>query len=297
MKHDRLDRLLRSHRPELSWARVRTAIERGQVTVDGHVVREPSAMVSDLSKIVFDSSRRALPVVRLSLPRLHEDDEILVIDKPAGLLTIATRADVRDTQDTVLRRVRDYARRLHGRRAYAGVLHRLDRDTSGALTVALSRQAHAEGRALFAEHAFDRRYLAIVHGVPSAEEGTIEAAISNAYVAGRRRVVRTSDQGRHAVTHYRVLECFANASLLELTLETGRQDQIRLHLKELGHPLLGEGVYVNNEAGGSRPAKRQMLHAWRLRFPHPLSGRTIAVEAPLPADFERLLARLRRQRQ
>ena len=292
---ERLDRLLRSRHPELSWTRIRSAIERGQVTVDDRMVREPSSLVTDTATIVFDPSRPTLPVVRLELPRLYEDDEVLVVDKPAGLLTIASRADARGAEDTVLRRAQDYARRLHGRRAYAGVLHRLDRDTSGALALALSREAHTAGRELFAEHAFDRTYLALVRGIPASDRGTIEAAISNAYVAGRRRIVRHLREGRHAVTHYRVLERFGEASLLELVLETGRQHQIRLHLKELGHPLLGEGVYVVEETGRSmHPAKRQMLHAWRLRFPHPLSERTIAVEAPVPDDFKRLLVRLRR---
>jgi 23S rRNA pseudouridine1911/1915/1917 synthase len=294
---DRLDQRLRSRHPELSWRRIRSAIERGQVTVDGGVVREPAFEVLPSAVIVVDLTRQALPTARLELERLYEEDDVLVIDKPAGLLTIASRADARATEDTVLRRVQDYARRLHGRRAYAGVLHRLDRDTSGALAVALSRDAHSAGRELFAEHAFDRTYLAIVQGDPRVERGTIEAAISDSYVAGRRRIAGHGHRGRHAVTHYRVLERFGTASLLELILETGRQHQIRLHLKELGHPLLGEGVYVDESiAGGKRvDARRQMLHAWRLRFPHPLNRSTIAVEAPIPHDFDGLLARLRRR--
>lgn len=296
MTNDRLDRQLRARHPGLSWARLRSAIERGQVTVDGRIVRDPASMVADTAAITLDRSRPALRVVRLELNRLYEDDEILVIDKPAGLLTIASRTDAKATEDTVLRRAQEYARRLHGRRAYAGVLHRLDRDTSGALAIALSRDAHAAGRELFSEHAFDRTYLAIVRGVPRAERGTIEAAISNSYVSGRRHIARRVDAGRHAVTHYRVLERFEDASVIELVLETGRQHQIRLHLKELGHPLIGESVYVEEGAPTTKrtPAKRQMLHAWRLQFPHPLNGRTIAVEAPVPEDFEAVIARLRR---
>ena len=252
-------------------------------------------MVTDGQILVLDQSRPARPVVHLHLNRLYEDDDLLVVDKPAGLLTIASHADAHDTEDTVLRRVQEYARRLHGRGSYAGVLHRLDRDTSGALAVALSRDAHAAGRELFAEHLFDRTYLAIVQGVPRSEQGTIEAAISNSYVAGRRRIARRAGDGRHAVTHYRVLERLEKASLLELILDTGRQHQIRLHLKELGHPLLGEGVYVDEADTRTKrgPANRQMLHAWRLRFPHPLNRRNIAVEAPIPDDFDRLLLRLR----
>jgi 23S rRNA pseudouridine1911/1915/1917 synthase len=292
---NRLDRRLRSRHPGLSWARIRSAIARGQVTVDGRIVREPAFTVPTSAALVLDLGRPALPTVRLDLNRLYEDEEVMVIDKPAGLLTIASRADARATEDTVLRRLQDYARRRHGRRAYAGVLHRLDRDTSGALAVALSRRAHSAGRTLFAEHAFHRTYLAIVQGAPPLERGTIEAAISNSYQAGRRHITRHGHQGRPAITHYRVRERFATASLLELILETGRQHQIRLHLQAIGHPLLGEATYVGESLQRARhaPAKRQMLHAWRLRFPHPLNRRRIAVEAPLPGDFARLLKWLR----
>jgi 23S rRNA pseudouridine1911/1915/1917 synthase len=176
------------------------------------------------------------------------------------------------------------------------MLHRLDRLTSGALAVALSREAHARGRALFAEHRFDRWYLAIVRGNPRDEQGTIAAAISNEYASGRRRIVTASSEGRRAVTHYRVRERFGIAALVELELDTGRQHQIRLHLQRLGHPILGETVYSE---GGSLPAAapRVMLHAWRLRFPHPLDRTIVRAEAPLPEDFERLLRRLRRRTQ
>ncbi len=280
----------------MSWTRIRSAIERGQVTVDGTIARDPALAVSAEAEINVNVSRPALPTARLDLPRLYEDDEILVIDKPAGLLTIATDPQSRATEDTVLRRVQEYARRLHGRDAYAGVLHRLDRGTSGALAVALSRDTHAAGRALFGKHAFERWYLAIVEGVPRQAHGTIDAHISNGYVSGRRRIVRSDDEGRYAVTHYRVREAFRDAALLELRLETGRQHQIRLHLQQLGHPIVGESVYVSAPGTSVRKRKvtRPMLHAWRLEFPHPLRHRTVHAEAPVPGDFDRALALLRR---
>ncbi|MGH9173879.1 MAG: RluA family pseudouridine synthase, partial [Vicinamibacterales bacterium] len=252
MTSERLDRRLRVLRPDLSWTRIRNAIARGQVTVDGAIARDPALAVSPSAAVDFNASRPALSTVRLDLPRLYEDAEILVIDKPAGLLTIATDAESRATEDTVLRRVQDYAKRLHGRKAYAGVLHRLDRGTSGALAVALSRDAHRAGRALFAAHAFERWYLAIVEGVPQQDRGTIEAHISIAYVSGRRRIVDDDEQGRHAMTHYRTRERFQHAALLELQLETGRQHQIRLHLHRLGHPIVGESVYVTPAGSGAR---------------------------------------------
>ncbi len=293
---ERLDRRLRALYPDLSWARIRQAIERGQVTVDGTLARDPGVTLPLSAAIDWDPARRALPHARLDLPRLYEDDEILVIDKPAGLLTIATDAMRRSAEDTVLGRVQEYAKHLHGRGSYAGVLHRLDRDTSGALALALSRSAHVLGRELFATHRFERRYLAIVEGILAPAAGTIDAPVSRVYADGRRRIARSDDEGRRAVTHYRVREVFEHASLVELRLETGRQHQIRLHLQQLGHPLVGEQVYGGTgRTGGKGRARRQMLHAWRLRFPHPLRDRVIDVEAPLPNDFERWLRRLRQQ--
>jgi 23S rRNA pseudouridine1911/1915/1917 synthase len=293
---ERLDRRLRALHPDLSWTRIRNAIERGQVTVDDVIARDPALAVGRSSVVDYHASRPALPTARLDLSLLYEDDEILVIDKPAGLLTIASDPESRATEDTVLRRVQEYARRLHGRKGYAGVLHRLDRGTSGALAVALSQNAHRAGRALFAAHAFERWYLAIVEGAPRRDRGTIEALISNDYVSGRRRVVQDEREGRHAVTHYQVRERFQRAALLELQLETGRQHQIRLHLQQLGHPIVGESVYVTapGTGVGARRVTRPLLHAWRLTFPHPLHEGTVHAEAPLPPDFDRVLKELRR---
>jgi 23S rRNA pseudouridine1911/1915/1917 synthase len=291
----RLDQRLRELRPELSWSRIRSAIERGQVTVDDVVLRDPGQDVAPSQAISFDQDRPALPRARLDLPRLYEDEEILVVDKPAGLLTVPTHPEAKASEDTVLSRAQEYARRRHGRKGYAGMLHRLDRDTSGALAIALSRDAHRLGRELFAAHAFHRWYLALVHGVPSPPEGTIDAPISNEYVSGRRRIVRSGSDGRHAVTHYRVRQAYRTAALLELQLETGRQHQIRLHLQSLGHPLVGERVY-GDDAKRARAA-RQMLHAWKLEFQHPLRHALVAAEAPVPADLAKLCAALSRQAQ
>jgi 23S rRNA pseudouridine1911/1915/1917 synthase len=291
----RLDQRLRELRPDLSWSRIRSAIERGQVTVEAVVRRDPGEEVEPSQAVSFDQDRPALPSARLELPRLYEDEAILVVDKPAGLLTVPTHPEAKTTEDTVLRRAQEYARRLHGRRAYAGMLHRLDRDTSGALAIALTREAHRLGRELFAAHEFHRWYLAVVHGVPSPREGTIDAPISNEYVSGRRRIARHDSDGRHAVTHYRVRHAYRNAALVELQLETGRQHQIRLHLQDLGYPLVGERVYGDDARRARAP--RQMLHAWRLEFQHPLRHGRVTAEAPVPPDMATLCAGLSRQAQ
>ena len=282
----RLDQRLRDLRPDLSWTKIRNAIVRGQVTVDGRIERDAGTEVTPRNGVELHAARKALPHARLDLVRLHEDEEILVIDKPAGLLSVPTDPEAKDREDTVLRRAQQYAKHLHGRRGYAGMLHRLDRDTSGALAIALTREAHRRGRELFAQHAFERWYLALVQGVPLRSAGTIRAAISNAYQGGRRRVVRSDDEGRDAATHYLVREAYRHAALLELELETGRQHQIRIHLQQLGHPLIGERVYA--DAASRLRAPRQMLHAWRLRFSHPTRHGTVAAEAPMPPDMRKL---------
>ena len=288
----RLDQRLRELRPDLSWTKIRNAIARGQVVVDGSAERDAGADVTAQATIDFDPARKALPHARLDLVRLYEDDEILVIDKPPGLLSVPTDPEAKATEDTVLRRAQEYARHLHGRPGYAGMLHRIDRDTSGALAIALTRDAHRRGRELFAAHEFERWYLALVHGIPARDHGTIEAAISNAYVGGRRRIVRDDDEGRRAITHYRVRDAYRDIALLELRLETGRQHQIRLHLQQLGHPLVGERVYAGDSTRIRAP--RQMLHAWRLRFPHPIQRTTVAAEAPLPPDMRKVCRALER---
>jgi 23S rRNA pseudouridine1911/1915/1917 synthase len=226
---------------------------------------------------------------------LHEDDEILVVDKPAGLLTVPTDRAHAGIQDSLLGRAREYVARPRGPRPYVGVLHRLDRDTSGALALALNREAHERGREMFAAHRFERHYLAIVHGVPFPAEGTIRAPIADRYVSGRRGVARRGEAARDALTHYTVLESMRRTALVALELGTGRQHQIRAHLEYIGHPIVGDEVYT---AGAARSvaAPRPMLHAWKLAFAHPLRGTPISVEADPPADFLETLSRFDRQR-
>jgi 23S rRNA pseudouridine1911/1915/1917 synthase len=202
------------------------------------------------------------------LDLLHEDRHIVVVNKPAGLLTIPSAPGLGDREDTLLGRAREYARHKQGRRAYAGMLHRLDRETSGALAIALSREAHRRGRDLFRDHRFERRYLALVAGVPPRQAGTIRARISSDYRDGRRAAVRASQPGRDAVTHYAIVKAFGAAALVDLSLETGRQHQI---------------------AAGRPRVPRIMLHAWKLAFPHPITGARIEVTAEPPNDFRRAL--------
>lgn len=286
----RLDVALIRRFPGLSRRKAQAAVEKGQVQVDGRTVREPGAPVTEGARIDFDPNRPARPRARLGLPLLHQDQRLLIVDKPAGLLSVPTHAG--SEEDTVERRVAAYAERLRPRHGYARAVHRLDRDTSGALAVALDPGAREALRALFRAHAVTRRYLALVAGRPRGETGTIELAISDAYIGGRRAVARDGEPGKPARTRYRVREGFPDAALLEIELDTGRQHQIRLHLAHVGLPILGDLVY------GSRvrpplAVARQMLHAHVLGFAHPDGGPPVLVESPLPEDLQGALARLR----
>lgn len=288
----RLDQRLRADQPGLSWAKARGAIEKGQVTVNGVIERDPGAEVLSTAAVVFDVNRPAVKPARSRFGRLYEDEHILVIDKPAGLLTIPVDKEDGADEDTVLSRVREYMDRRRGPGGYVGTLHRLDRDTSGALAVALTREAHEAGREQFGRHEFHRQYVALVEGVPTPPMGTIEAPIAEGYTAGRRRLAGPHETGIPARTHYVVRQAYGTAAAyVELTLDTGRQHQIRLHLQHIGHPVLGDQVYGTPEAADA--ATRQMLHAWTLAFPHPITGARVAVEAPPPDDFTRMRAKMR----
>jgi 23S rRNA pseudouridine1911/1915/1917 synthase len=291
----RLDVALVALHPGLSRRQAREAIEKGQVTVDGRLVREPGHPVAEGADVLWDPHRKALSRARLSLPRLFEDEALLVVDKPAGLLSVPTSPTAPGEEDTALLRVQEYARRRHPRRPYVGRVHRLDRDTSGALAFALSTEARAGLIALFRAHRVERRYLALVEGDPRAEQGVVDLPIHDAYEGGRRRLARPGEPSHPARTRWRVVQRLADAALLEVELDTGRQHQIRLHLAHLGLPVLGDAVYRRRSGEPSLEAPRQMLHAAVLGFDHPLTGAPVRAESPLPPDFQAVLTALRRR--
>ena len=289
-----MDKRLRALHADLSWRQIRESIEKGQVSVDGTVQRDTGFAVSEASTVTLDRNRPAQSRTKANFEILYEDDTIIVLNKPAGLLSIPSSPEAGSTEDTVLKRVREYRAHKLGHKSYVGMLHRLDRDTSGALAVALSKDAHAAGREMFKNHRFERHYLALVQGIPNPPKGTIEGKISSGYRSGRRKLVDDDAEGLESATDYLVRERFKNAALLELRLHTGRQHQIRLHLESIGHPLMGERVYARSPSPQvlKTSANRNMLHAWTLAFPHPLTGAPISVEAPLPADFTQTMKRL-----
>jgi 23S rRNA pseudouridine1911/1915/1917 synthase len=288
----RLDLLLIGKHPELSRRKAREVIEKGQVTVDGACLREPGQEVAATAVVALDRNRPALSRVRCSLPVLYEDEHVIIVDKPAGLLTVPSGPGPRD-EDTVLLRVQEYARRLRPRGGFAERVHRLDRDTSGAIAFALSREARAGLIRTFGQHHIERTYLALVSGNPRTDAGEVDAPLREAWTSGRKAVARPGQAAEPALTRWRLRERFADAALLEVRLETGRQHQIRVHLAHVGLPILGDLVYGHESTHPPLQSARPMLHAFRLAFRHPITGERVAAESPIPEDMQRALAALR----
>jgi 23S rRNA pseudouridine1911/1915/1917 synthase len=208
-------------------------------------------------------------------------------------LTLPTQAHERET--LVDRAARYLSIRHGGPRPFVGVVHRLDKDTSGALALARSPEAVRAFQALFRAHDIERQYLAVVEGSVARAEGTIDMALVTDRGDLRRGVARHPGEGRPAITHYRLIERFGPvASLLACWLETGRTHQIRIHLAEIGHPVVGDAVYrPRNQPRTKARFARQALHAQTLGFLHPLTREHVHVEAPLPHDFDGLVTDLR----
>ena len=289
----RLDLALIRVHPELSRRRARDVIEKGQVSVSGATVVEAGSLVPEGAKIVWDPHRKALPRARLSLPILYVDASMVIVDKPAGLLSVPSSPDATD-EDTALRRVEDYARHLTPRRPYVGVVHRIDRGTSGALAFALTPAARSALRALFRDHRMERRYVALVQGEPSVDKGVVDLPIRDAYAGGKRGVAKDGEASRPALTRFTVVERLPGAALLEVELGTGRQHQIRVHLAHIGLPIVGDAVYRPEPSRrATATARRPMLHARTLAFTHPLTGAPVRADSPLPADLVQALRSLR----
>jgi 23S rRNA pseudouridine1911/1915/1917 synthase len=284
----RLD-LAVSGRFGLSRRAAREAVRAGRVDLAGVPQDQPGLEIPGQAPLAYHPERPARRRVRTRLEVLHEDDDLLVVEKPAGLLAVPTAERERDT---LLSRVSLYLQHRYRKRPYVGVVHRLDRETSGALVFARTREALRSLQQHFRKHEIEREYLAIVTGQPPSA-GRFDAALVGDGTVRRRAVARAGEPGRHAVTRYRVLQRLSGASLVAVWLETGRTHQIRIHFAAAGHPVLGDRVY--RYPGSEPPVEvgRQMLHAHRLGVPHPRTGRMVRVEAPLPKDFADTLAALR----
>jgi 23S rRNA pseudouridine1911/1915/1917 synthase len=312
---ERLDRYLgqaaSERRVALSRTRLKALIEAGEVTVDGSVARDPAMRLGTGARIAFEPPPpEDSPLIGEDLPLdvVYEDEHLIVIDKPAGLVVHPAPGHAQGTLVNAL--IRHCGASLSGiggvRRP--GIVHRLDKDTSGLLVVAKTDGAHLGLTLLFADHgrasSLEREYLALVWGGFDATAGKVGAAIGRHPRHREKMAVSTEERGRAAVTHWRLIEGLGPASLVACRLETGRTHQIRVHMASIGHPLLGDSVYgagyktkASQLSAGAKVALaalgRQALHAAALGFEHPITGEALRFERPPPEDFSRLLNALR----
>jgi 23S rRNA pseudouridine1911/1915/1917 synthase len=280
----RLDRFL----AELVGSRSQAArlIEAGRVQVDGRAVAkrhtvESGQRVSVQARERGAASRPDAGSASVSFGVAFEDPHLIVVDKPAGLVVHPAKGHASETL------VQALAGRVAGGDdpGRPGIVHRLDKDTSGLLVVAKTNEVHRALKELLAARGLHREYLALVDGLPPARTGTVEAPIGR----DRRDRVLVSidtDVPREAVTHFEVVRSFGTAALLKVVLDTGRTHQIRVHMSAIGHPVVGDRLYGGSARFG---LERQFLHAARLSFPHPVTGEPVDVESALPDDLERAL--------
>lgn len=292
----RLDRALAAAVPTLSRERLKALISSGAVAdPSGGPVRDPAAKAQAGAYVV----RVPEPAPAHNRPQdialdiLFEDDHLLIVDKPAGMVVHPAAGNAEGTLVNAL--LHHCAGRLSGIGGVArpGIVHRIDKDTSGLLVVAKTDRAHEGLAALFARHDIHRLYLAIVAGVPNPPAGSVDAPLARSSADRKKMAVVHEGRGKRAVTHYRLLRPLRESALVECRLETGRTHQVRVHLASLGHPLLGDPVY-----GRTRPAHReilknlgfhrQALHAAELGFVHPVSKENLSFKSPLPSDIQEL---------
>jgi 23S rRNA pseudouridine1911/1915/1917 synthase len=295
----RLDKFLAGQGRLGSRSRAADALQRGKVFLNEREMTPRDAArplaTGDVVRIWIDrpgsAHRRTTRVARRGeLEILYEDDVLIAVNKPPGLLTVplARRGDAASVQELLDEHLRTRGRR----RAFA--IHRIDRDTSGVVVFAARGDAQARLKEQFRRRQPERVYLAAVHRVPAPSEGTWRDTLAwDAEELIQRKTTAADNRSREAISEYRVLEQFAQASLIEVHLVTGRRNQIRIQAALHGHPLVGEQQYVQSSIEDRIQFSRQALHASSLALTHPVSRRPVKFEAPLPADMVMLIARLR----
>jgi 23S rRNA pseudouridine1911/1915/1917 synthase len=297
----RLDSALTSALPDLSRARIQALIAEDALLISGQII-------TDGSSRKFGGQRFELnvPAPRadkaeaqdINLDIVYEDEHLIIVDKPAGLVVHPAAGHADGTLvNALLHHCRGKLSGIGGVQR-PGIVHRIDKDTSGLLVVAKSDVAHEGLAKLFATHDIKRKYYAIVSGSPAPPAGTVRTQIGRSTTNRKKMAVLPENKGKHAVTHYRMVESFGKTALVECTLETGRTHQVRVHMAHIGHPLIGDAVYSNRQNPyriGPNQSKfdRQALHAASLGFIHPVSGETLRFDSGLPEDMQLLLSQLR----
>ncbi len=297
----RLDRALAAALPTLSRERLKALIGSGAVIgPQGAPVRDPAVKavpggtyrVSVPEPVPAHNEPQAI-----DLDIVFEDDHLLVVDKPAGMVVHPAAGNFDRTLVNAL--LHHCAGRLSGIGGVArpGIVHRIDKDTSGLLVVAKTDVAHEGLAKQFARHSIERKYLAIVGGLPIPSSGTVDAPLARSTANRKKMAIVRGERGKRAVTHYRIVQPLRDAALMECRLETGRTHQVRVHMASIGHPLLGDPVY-----GRTRPEHReilkrlnfhrQALHAAALGFVHPVSKENLTFQSPVASDIQELFGAL-----
>jgi 23S rRNA pseudouridine1911/1915/1917 synthase len=284
----------------VSWSRARSLCSEGRVKVDGQRCLDPATRIAADAVVAVDQHGPKLskgPLAKEAI--VFADRDLVVVDKPAGMLTVA---DEEGSKETLAEYTRTLLRRMSGRASEPGlgVVQRLDKDTSGLIVFTRTAEAKRVLATQFRDHSIDRVYHAIAHGtVPETRIETFLVMDRGDGLRGshghyRRARGDPPTDAKRSVTHVRPIEVLAGATLVECRLETGRQHQIRIHLSELGHALLGERVYIRDHVGAPMEAPRVMLHARTLGFAHPRSGARMQFERDAPEDFQAMLERMRK---
>lgn len=299
----RLDKTVKQHF-QLPWGKARAWIDTGKVFIDGNCVSDQAQPVKAGTRIELRMSQpKKRPEPKLDARCVvHFDSDLVIVNKASGVMTVPHPES--DEVETLDRLTLDYLRakdpKAVSNRASLGVVHRIDKDTSGLLVFARTYSALKALSEQFRAHSIERRYLAIVHGRPKAQ--TIETRIARDAGDGIRGSVPEGtvnamgeELGRYAVTHVEVIEKLNGAALVSCRIETGRTHQIRIHLSEIGHPIVGEKVYIRGFEGDLIPAGRTMLHAEQLGFIHPGTGKQVAWSEAPSKDFQKVLKSLKRK--
>lgn len=284
----RLDMFLCELYPDLSRNKIQTFIKNGDVLVNdtkvktGYALKESDIITANELEVKSDIEYN-LEKVNMNLEILYEDDDVLVINKPKGLVVHPANSYEGDTLVNGLLYQIDRLSTINGA-TRPGIIHRIDKDTSGLLLIAKSNEAHVILAKDISEHKVDRNYYAICYGTFEGKTGTINMPISRD--ESNRLRMAVNEGGKNAVTHFEVMEQYLNHSLLKVQLETGRTHQIRVHLAKIGHPLLGDPTYGPRKVFGE---EGQFLHAYKLSFMHPIKKEQITVETELPLAFKEII--------
>lgn len=293
MEEERIDKYISGMVDTLSRSYLQKLIKENAVSVNGAPVKANYRVKAE-DEIVFCLPEAVEPDIEpedIALSILYEDEDLLFINKPKGMVVHPAAGHYSGTVvNAVLYHCRGHLSGINGIMR-PGIVHRIDKDTTGSLVICKTDAAHADVARQLKEHTITRRYRAIVHGLFAEEEGKIDTPIGR-HPTERKKMAAGVSNGRTAVTHYRILQRFEGYTYLECILETGRTHQIRVHMASIGHPLLGDEVYGNRKS----PFKLegQTLHAMTLGLQHPRDGRYLEIEAPLPDYFVRLLQILKK---